>query len=130
MVAGVTTPRQGLPVADRPVRVEAALQQLLLEGVLFDFVLVDLDTQPRFVARPDDPALLLDREALADDLLPPGDVQVHALADDVAGGREAQLQARRGADRALRVVRRERDAVRVAQRGDAARFAQPAAVRD
>ena len=72
----------------------------------------------------------LDGEAFLDDVLPPGHVVVDRFADDVARLREAELQRRGRADRALRIVRRERDAMRLGQGGDAPRFGEAAAVRD
>ena len=86
--------------------------------------------RPGLRVGPDDAAFRLDGEAFLHHVLPPGHVVVHGLADDVAGLREAELQRGRGADGPLRIVRRERDAMRVREGGDAARGGESAAVRD
>src|SRR5947208_2611746 len=109
-----------LPVANAAVGVEVALGQLLLERVFGYLRLVDLDAQAGSGARADEAAIAFDGEGLRDDVLAPGHVGVDGLADDVGGGREAELQAGGGADRSLRVVRRERNAVGLRHRGDAA----------
>jgi hypothetical protein len=101
------------------VGVERALRQLLLEGVLRDLLLVELDPQPRLRVGADDAPGALGDEALADDVLAPGHVAVDRLADHVARLREAELERGRRADGTLRVVGRERDAVRLGERGDA-----------
>ncbi len=70
------------------------------------------------------------REAFAHDVISPRHVAVHGFADDVARLREAELQRRRRADRTLRIVRCQRDAMRIGQRGDPSGFREAAAVRD
>ena len=63
----------------------------MLEGMLFDFLFVDLDSQPGPSIGSDDSAVLFDDESLSHDVLPPGDVEVYGFADDV--GLAAQLNA-------------------------------------
>ena len=55
---------------------------------------------------------------------------MHRFANYVAGRGEAEFQRGCGADRSLRVVRRERDAIRLGQRCDPSGLGQSAAVRD
>src|SRR5688572_26626657 len=88
---GIDTARRTLPVADGAVRVEAALQQLLLKRVFSHFGLVDLDAQTWPGAGPHQAPVALDDEALGDHVLAPGHVLVHRLADDVRRRGEAQL---------------------------------------
>src|SRR5258708_5824021 len=71
------------PVADAAVGVEGALRYLLLERVLGDFGLVDLDAEAGRAAGANEATLLLDGEAFGADILPPGDVQMDALANNV-----------------------------------------------
>ena len=92
--------------------------------------LVDRDAQTRLRVRPNDPPRLLDCESLLHHILTPRHVFVDRLADGVARLRKAELERRGGAHRPLRVVRRERDAVRFGERRDPPRLAQSATVRD
>ena len=95
-----------------------------------DFVLVDLDAEPGFLVREDDPAFLLDGVSLLDDILPPGDVVGDGFADDVTRLGETELETGSGADRSLRIVGRKSDPVGFGEGGDPARFRESAAVGD
>ena len=119
------------PVADAAVAIEHALQQLLLERMLLHFGLVDRRCPGRAAcsAARCGPVCSTVKPS-CDHVLPPRHVGVDRFADDVARLREAELQRGRGADRPLRIVRGEGDAMGLGQRGDAPRFAEAAAVRD
>jgi hypothetical protein len=80
------------PIAHTAVLVECAEQLLLLEGMLAHFSLVDLDAQAGLGAGADGPSLIVNDEAFGDDVVPPGDVGVDVLANDLAGLGKAKLQ--------------------------------------
>jgi hypothetical protein len=81
-----------LPVPNAPVRVERSLGQLLLEGVPFDLVLVDLNPEAGPRTGADHPALFIDQESFPHHVPPPRHVAVHGFADDIRRAGEAQFQ--------------------------------------
>ena len=72
---------------------------------------IDRDAQTGPGVGPNDAPLFLDREPFLNDILPPRHIGVNGLADDIARLRKTELQRRGGADRALRIVGRQRDAM-------------------
>src|SRR5439155_247036 len=119
---------EALPISDAAVFIEDALRQFLLKGMASDLFFVDLDAQAGAIVWADGSRARVKVERLFDDFATPRDVRMNRFADDVGRRGEAQLQRGGGAHGALRVVRRECDAVSLGQRGDAPGFAQPAAV--
>src|SRR5207249_5757942 len=97
---------------------------------LSHFGFVDFNAESRAVARADEPACFLDGIAFADDVAAPWDVGVDGFADDVARRREAEFQGRGGADRALRIVRGDGNAMRFGDGSNSPRFAQAATMGD
>src|SRR5258706_8300632 len=93
-----------LPIAHRAIGIKDSLRQLLMDRVFLHSLFIDGDAEPGFPIRPHDATLFLDRESFLHDLLPPWDVVMHGLADDVTRLGEAKLQRRRRAHRSLRIM--------------------------
>ena len=106
------------------------MQQFLLERVPLHGGLVDLNAESRARVGADDAAFGFDCEAFRHDLIAPRHVVVDGLADEIARLREPELQRGGGTDRSLRVVRCQRNPMRVGQGCDPSRGGQSTAVRD
>src|SRR5262245_8494999 len=119
-----------LPISHTAVAIEDALRQLLLEWVLFNFSLVDFDSETGASAGTDDAALFFDRVAFVHDVVAPGNVGGDRFTNDVAGLREAKFEGGRGADWALGIVGRQGEAMGVSEGCDAPRLGKAAAVGD
>ena len=63
-------------------------------------------------------------------LVAPGHIVGDRFLDEPVRRRQREVDRHRGRDRAVRVVRRHRDRVRLGHRRDLARFPEPAAVRE
>src|SRR6185503_16459147 len=112
------------------ILVEDALRDLLLEWMFFYRFLIDADAEAGTRVWLHQAALWFDSKSFLHHVLTPWHVVVDSLADDVARLREAEFQRGRGAHRPLRIVWRQRDAVRVRQCGDPSRCGEPAAMRE
>ena len=98
--------------------------------MLLHFGFVDGDAEAGLGVGPHDASLFFNGEAFFHHILTPRHIVVHGLADDVTRLREAKLKRCSGAHGALRIVRRQRDAMCLGQGGDAFRGAESAAVCD
>ena len=103
--------RQSLPIADATVLIEDALRNLLFERVLFHFVFVDCDFISRLFVWYHRSRFFVDGESFLHNVVPPRNVVVHRLADDVTRLRKPELQRRCSADRSLRIAARGRQTV-------------------
>src|SRR5581483_11368305 len=111
-----------LPVSDAAIGIEGPLKKFLLKGMLPHFGFIDLDPEPGPRGRAHGARLPVDLEAVADHVVPPGNVRMHRLADHVGRRGEAQLQRRGRADRPLGIVRSQRHSIGFGERGDPTRF--------
>src|SRR6266853_4659641 len=121
---------RALPVTHGTIGVKHPLQQLLFEGMFRDGALVHFYSKPWARGGTDGSAHRVQRMRVDHYLVAPFDVLAHGLADDEIRLREAELEGSRSADRPLRVVRRERDAVGFSERANLAGRGQSAAMRD
>src|SRR5213083_1911190 len=91
--------RNALPISRGAIGVKDSLRQFLLERVFLHGLLIDGDPEAGSGVGPHDATLLLDGESFLHYILPPRDVVVYGLANDVARLGEAKLQRRRRAHR-------------------------------
>ena len=118
------------PVTHRAVLIEDPLRQLLLKWMLRDGSFIDLDAKAGFLAGRHCARLAIDGMEVAYDLGAPRHIFTDGFADRVIGLRKAELERCRSADRSLRIVGRQGDAIGLRQSCDLPRRGQATAMRD
>src|SRR3954447_25338255 len=92
------------PITHASIFIKRSLEDLLLEGMFFDFLLVDFNTEAGPGAWPHNAAFLLHEKAFADHIGTPRDVIMHAFTNDVSGGGKPKFQRGRSTHGPLGIV--------------------------